>query len=813
MANERRSRAATPAADLGLEVLERARHVLTAEDGWSVPEERGFTWWAHWLRHRVWASPPIRSRDEPGWQVRAQTPASRDVPDEPATYALLDTMNADAALSAFTYDAERRTISARCGAVLQSDSPPWLEDALIVAIRLQVADTWRAAPVLAEGRTLDDAPHPVAGRRPDPAAMLEASHGLRPRPAPISLRVLERARQELEQAGLHALVDEDLQVLLPLREGTLAAWVLGPAAHPTLGPGMLVRLMLPRALGPHRGAWLANALNLAEATDWTGEERPPALGAWTFTGVPAHVTFIPSATLGRLDPSRAMAAVRSLLAWGQQRAQFASERLPWLVAAAAGRYPDDHALVSDDADEEEDPEPAEAGDDGDGASVQAAERSFGPASRPPRPRQERTDAQLGQAAAREPRDLVVDPSDPEAYGEIDLAVADAEDGDRVLVRPGTYRMPVVVDRAVRIEGRGPTEDIVLEPARGEAMGIAASGSVVRGLTIRPSRVGDDRSSWSALAVHDASVIVEGCRLSSHLGATVWVGGAAADLRLRDCVLRDGARNPVIVEDEARAQVVGCRISGHRWPLAAGGEHASLVVRRSEIVDNLDHGIVGGGGATVVVDRCTISRNAGSGVLFGGAASASRIEGSTIEENAGAGIVVEGGRGRIRGNTIRGCDVGIAVTGGGSPSIEGNEIVDNRLGIGVRGAGSDPRITGNTIRGCRAQGVIVDAAASGSFDSNTVSASSGPGIWLDEDGTAPHFTGNHVSSSAVGVLVTNGAGGDFHSNDLRGNTRGSWHLDAAGPLARADNLEDAGVPGAELPGRVPGADVAPPPRLN
>jgi parallel beta-helix repeat protein len=810
MANERRARAATAVADLGMDALQKARHVLTAEDGWSVPEERGFTWWAHWLRHRVWASPPIRARDETGWQVRAQTPACRDVPDRPATFALLNAMNSVAALSALSFDAERRTISAACGAVLRSDSPPWLEDTLLVAVRLQVVDTWRAAPQLAEGGMLDEVPHPIAGRRPDPAAMLEAAHGLRPRPAPISMRVLERARQELGQAGLQALVREDLQVLLPLREGTLAVWQLGPAAHPALGPGISVRLMLPRALGPSRGAWLANALNVAEASEWSGEERPPALGAWMFKGVPTHVTFIPSASLGRLDAGRAMAAVRSLLAWGQQRAHFAAERLPWLAAAAAARYPDD-VPIGDEADEDAHLELAQDADDG--AAAPVAERPFGPASRTPRPPQERWDAQPELAAAREPRDLVVDPSDPEAYGEIDVAVADAEDGDRVLVRPGTYHVPVVVDRAVRIEGRGPAEDIVLEPARGEAMGIAASGSVVRGLTMRPSRVGDDGFPWSALAVHGAAVIVEGCRLSSHLGATVWVGGAAADLRLRDCVLRDGAQNAVTVADEARVQVVGCRISGHRGPLAAGGEHVSLVVRRSEIVDNLDHGIVAVGGATVVVDRCTISRNAGTGVLLGGAAPASRVVDSTIEDNAGGGVVVEGGRGRIRGNTIRGCDVGIAVTGGAAPRIDDNELVDNRLGIGVRGAGSDPRITGNTIRGCRAQGVIVDAAAGGEFDSNTVSASAGPGIWLDEDGTSPRFTGNHVSSSAVGVLVTNGAGGEFRSNDLRGNARGSWHLDAAGLLARSDNLEDAGIPGAELPGRGPGAAVAPPRRLN
>ena len=61
-------------------------------------------------------------------------------------------------------------------------------------------------------------------------------------------------------------------------------------------------------------------------------------------------------------------------------------------------------------------------------------------------------------------------------GSIDSAVAAAEVGDTIIVRPGTYRTPVVIDRAVRIEGRGPRSDILLEPVGAEALGFAASRS-------------------------------------------------------------------------------------------------------------------------------------------------------------------------------------------------------------------------------------------------------------------------------------------------------------------------------------------------
>jgi nitrous oxidase accessory protein NosD len=233
------------------------------------------------------------------------------------------------------------------------------------------------------------------------------------------------------------------------------------------------------------------------------------------------------------------------------------------------------------------------------------------------------------------------------------------------------------------------------------------------------------------------------------------------------------------------------------------------------VDNLDHGVVAVERATLIVEGCTIARNAVSGVLLGGAAAASRVKDNLIEENGGTGVFIEGGRGRIVGNRIRRNDVGIGVVEGAMPTIEDNEIEANRLGLGVRGSGTHPRVSRNTITDCTDEGVIVDDEAAGRFEANVVRGCGGPGVRVTDRGSAPDLVGNHVAGSAVGVLVTAGAGGEFRSNDLRGNTRGSWLLDEAGPLARADNLEDTGTTPTDLLGPRPGAPdrSAPPGLLN
>ncbi len=785
--------------DLGLETVEQIYRDLQVDDEWSVREQRGFTWWAAWLRQRVWAAEAIRSGGETLWHVRARTPAYRDVPDEPATYAFVNEMNRAPGTSAHVYDSADGTLSARCGGFVYDAVAPWITKYLATAVALQASFAWAQAPAVAEGRALDEDPHPTSGPRRDPDDMLNLPGHFPGTRSPFYRAVLRRACAILASEGWASSFREEegqLLVLLGLGADGAAGWTLVTDEHPLLGPGALVRLFVPRPGGAGRAAWLANGLNLAESADFAGEARPHAMGAWTGSAEGlVHAAFFPAVLFGDLDGRTSLIAIRNLLAWGGARAAFAGERLPWLEAEASPRYPDDEAAGDDAAAVDETGEPDNTGDEpGESpATIEAdevplARRSFGPASRVPRPR-------TPEPGPRAPRELLVDPADPTAFPEIDDAMAAAEDGDRIVVRPGTYRTPVVVDRAVAIVGDGDVESIVLEPVGGEALGVAASGASVTGLTIRPARAGNDGADHSAIAVRDAEVRVEHCRLSSHLGATVWVGGPASRAVLRHCSMTDGAQNAVWVTAEGRAEVESCRVSGHRWPVTVGGPHASLAVRDCEIADNLDGGIVSMGRATLVVERTTVARNAGIGVLLGEPAPASRVENCTIEGNSEFGILVAGGRGAaILGNRILDNAVGVVVVDGATPRIEANELAGNATGIGVRGEGSDPVVVANTIEGCRGSGVVVDEAATGRYEGNTVSGTGGAGVWVDDHGTAPRFSGNHVSASGLaGVLVTDGAGGEFRANDLRGNAAGSWKLDAPGELRRDGNLEDTGIP--------------------
>ncbi|MGD8487216.1 MAG: right-handed parallel beta-helix repeat-containing protein, partial [Chloroflexota bacterium] len=756
---------------------------MSIDEEWAVREDRGFTWWGHWVRQRVWADTAVESHGDTLWHVRARTPIYRDLPDTADTYALLQDLNGITSLSAYVYDPDDRSISSRCGVFVYDEIAQWIDKYLLASVGLQASFGWSQGQALAEGHLLDDAAHPAAGHPEEPDEMLSVAGSWAAEPCAITRPRLNSVAATLSSEGAGVMPpgeDGAMKVVVPLDDKQFAVWAISATDHPFLGPGAGTRLVLPFELGPQRGAWLANALNLAETSEWRGEDRPHALGAWQMTErMLVHDTFVPASILGALSDDGVMLVVRNFLAWGSMRAKAAGERMPWLMAAAQDRYPDDEPVGSAQTEQAEEP------------FVPYEERSFGPASRTRRPRP-------ATPPPHAPVVRLVDPREPDAYAEIDAAVEAADDGDTVIVRPGTYRTPVVVDRAVEIRGEGPREEIVLEPIGGEAIGFAASGATASGLTIRPALAGNDGALHSAVAVHNVQVAIRDCDLSSHLGATVWIGGPTSRALIEGCAMHDGAQNAVFVAEEGRAEVISCRVAGHRWSLVAGGPGAVLLVRDSDILDNYEHGIAAMGGATLGVESCRLLRNASNGVWLAGAGPASSVVDSTIEGNGGTGVFVEDSTCRVAGNRVADNGVGLVVTGVSAATLEGNTLVGNAIGLGVRGSDAAPKVIGNTIERSRRDGIALDQGAAGQFESNAISESGRAGVWVSDERTRPVFVGNHVRGGAIGVLVAKGSGGEFRSNDLRGNRNGSWQIEGPADLVREDNLEDAErTPGGSL----------------
>lgn len=168
------------------------------------------------------------------------------------------------------------------------------------------------------------------------------------------------------------------------------------------------------------------------------------------------------------------------------------------------------------------------------------------------------------AGAHTPRDLVVDQRG--ALPSLAAAVAAARDGDRILVRPGTYREPtVVVTRRVRIEG---DDGAVLDGEGARALLLVqADDVVVRGLTFRNTGASqvEDRA---ALKVADA----RGCVVEANRFEDAFFGIYLQ--RTSGCIVRGNTLvgssrrqtlggNGIHVWQSTHVTIADNRVNGHR----------------------------------------------------------------------------------------------------------------------------------------------------------------------------------------------------------------------------------------------------------
>ncbi len=143
----------------------------------------------------------------------------------------------------------------------------------------------------------------------------------------------------------------------------------------------------------------------------------------------------------------------------------------------------------------------------------------------------------------------------------------AQDGDVVLVPPGVWRGPVVLDKRVTLRGAGGSLD---GGGSGTVLRVRAAGAVVEGLRVQAS--GQD------LGGPDACIYVE----------KVAVGARLSDNHLTDCAFG------IWVHETEHAQIIGNRVigsvTGHRSNRGNGihlfnAKH--LVVRGNEISGGRD----------------------------------------------------------------------------------------------------------------------------------------------------------------------------------------------------------------------------------
>jgi F-box protein 11 len=140
-----------------------------------------------------------------------------------------------------------------------------------------------------------------------------------------------------------------------------------------------------------------------------------------------------------------------------------------------------------------------------------------PSSRLDRSRPAPTDTVAAEATAAdpaaktEPPTHVVDPLPHRGdFTTIGAAIAAAQPGDRILVRPGPYAEGLVVDKPLEILGDGPVADIEVQARGTNLLAFRASIGRVANLTLRQA---GGEGNWFAVDITQGRLELDGCDIS------------------------------------------------------------------------------------------------------------------------------------------------------------------------------------------------------------------------------------------------------------------------------------------------------------
>ncbi|WP_371495627.1 right-handed parallel beta-helix repeat-containing protein [Kitasatospora sp. NBC_00374] len=198
------------------------------------------------------------------------------------------------------------------------------------------------------------------------------------------------------------------------------------------------------------------------------------------------------------------------------------------------------------------------------------------------------------------------------YETLGEALAAAEHGDTLTLRPGTFRETVLLDKDVTLVAADGPGTVRLLPVAGVPLTVTAAAGV-RGLVIE---AGDSAVPAVLVTGEDGAAELTGCRIEarSAVGVEVTAGAGAT---LRGCTVANPAGLGVRLRGEARALLEDCE-------LAQAGQAGMAVL----------------GGSTARLERSRIHHAGGAGLLLADHGSTAELTGCEIYEVRGSGVQAE-----------------------------------------------------------------------------------------------------------------------------------------------------------------------------
>jgi parallel beta-helix repeat protein len=264
-------------------------------------------------------------------------------------------------------------------------------------------------------------------------------------------------------------------------------------------------------------------------------------------------------------------------------------------------------------------------------------------------------ATVRPAAKTEPPTHVVDlfPNRGD-FTTIGAAIAAAQPGDRILVRPGRYQEALMVDKPLEILGDGPVQDIEVQARDAAVLMFRANIGRVANLTLR--QVGGI-GRWFGVEISQGRLELEGCDIASQSLACVAIRDGADPRLRRNRIHESNQGSGVFVYDNGLGMLEDNDITGNGYSGVEIRTGGNPTLRRNQIRYNGQAGVLVTDGGLGMLEDNDITNSGFAGIEIRGEAN------PTLRHN------------RINHNNTH----AIWIHSGGRAFVEDNDLSDNAKG--------------------------------------------------------------------------------------------------------------------------------------
>ncbi len=393
-----------------------------------------------------------------------------------------------------------------------------------------------------------------------------------------------------------------------------------------------------------------------------------------------------------------------------------------------------------------------------------------------------------------------------------VALRRAAPGSRIIVKPGTYRESLVVDKAVEILAGGEPSEVVLEGLDAPCLTLQSEGVRICGFTLVASGAPKGKS-FPALEATGGSASVEDCVVTSDGQAAVAVRGTGTRLTMARCRVQNCPGVGVLVFDRGEATLDRCALSG----LGGAGilaERGGLPTLLRCTIHHTQGGILVQDEARGHFEDCNVYRNARSGVRVQGHTQAlfrrcrihdgedfgvscvqrgqASFEDCDIFGNTSSNVQITGGSSpHFRQCRIHdGHEYGILATEEGLGTLESCDIQGHKLSALVITLGANPLVRSCRIHGGQGTGVNVSEGGLGALEDCEISDNLHAGLKVGRGGNPVLRRCRLVDGRGEGAVFLARALGTLEDCEVKGNAKGGVRVAKdANPSIRGGKLAD------------------------